>query len=385
MAFQDRFTYFSPTRLIVGRGAVEDIPELLAGRDEKKALIVTDAGLVRAGLVDRVTSVLDSVGLASAVYDGVEANPPVSVVHACAEHYQESGCDYLIGVGGGSSMDVAQTAGILITNGGKIEDYFGPGKTKDRMPFCICVPTTYGTGSEVTPFAVITDNHQYKNAVIGPEIIPDVGILDSDMAVGLPLPIAGATGMDALTHAIESYTTLASNPISEGLALHAIRLISENLRQAAANDHNHGATEKMLIASTTAGMAFSQTRLGNVHAMSHPVSGHYGVPHGVANAILLTHIMDFNRIACPARFADIAAAMGEDIEGLDEMEAATCAVEAVKALGQDVGIPDTLAEAGAKPEGIPVMAEDAMKSGNIPINPRKTTINDVIALYEQSM
>jgi alcohol dehydrogenase class IV len=205
------------------------------------------------------------------------------------------------------------------------------------------------------------------------------------MAVALPLPIAGATGMDALTHAVESYTSLSTNPISEGLALHAIRLISENLRQAAASDHNHHATEQMLIASNVAGIAFSQSRLGNVHAMSHPVSGHYGTAHGVANAILLTRIMDFNRIACPDRFAEIAAAMGADVEGLDEMEAAICAVEAVEDLARDVGIPESLTEVGANADGIPVMAEDAMKSPNIQINPRKTTLEDVIALYEASI
>lgn len=385
MAFQDRFTYFSPTRLVVGRGAISEIPDLVAARNKKKALVVTDAGLVRAGLVDRVTSVLDGAGLACAVYDGVQPNPPVHVVHACADCYRENDCDWLLAVGGGSSMDVAKTAGVLVTNGGKIEDYFGPGKVKTRIPFLLCVPTTYGTASEVTPFAVVTDNNAYKAAVIGPEIISDIGILDADMAVALPLPIAGATGMDALTHAIESYTSLAASPISEGLALHAIRLASENLRQAAASDHNHDATGQMLIASNMAGMAFSQSRLGNIHAMSHPVSGHYGTAHGVANAILLPHIMDFNRIACPEKFADIAAALGTDVAGLDDMEAATCAVETVEDLSRDLGIPKTLTEAGAKPEGIPVMAEDAMKSGNIQVNPRKTTLKDVTALYEASI
>ena len=191
--------------------------------------------------------------------------------------------------------------------------------------------------------------------------------------------------MDALTHAIESYVSLMSNPISEGMALHAIRLISQNLRQAAYSDHNHEATQNMIIGSTMAGFAFSQTRLGNVHAMSHPVGGHYGVPHGIANSILLTRIMTYNRYACPEKFADIAAAMGEDVDGLGAVDASVLAVDAVQNLSDDVGIPATLGEAGAKAEGIPVMAEDAMKSGNIQVNPRKTTIKDVIALYEESM
>jgi len=385
VAFQDQFTYFSTTRLVAGRGSLAEIPNLLAQRQEKKALIVTDSGLIKAGLVARITGILDAAGLAYAVYDGVEANPPIRVVHACAEQYRAEGCDYLIAVGGGSSMDVAKSAGVVVTNGGKVEDYFGIGKIVNRVPYLLCVPTTYGTASEVTPFAVVTDDAHFKAALIGPHIIPDVGILDADMAVALPMPIAAATGMDALTHAVESYTSLGSNVISEGIALHAIRLISENLRQAASSSHNHEATERMLVGSVMAGIAFSQSRLGNVHAMSHPVSGHYGVPHGVANAILLTRVMAFNRIACPEDFADIAVAMGEDVDGLSHMEAATCAIVAVETLGSEVGIPSTLTDVGVPAEGIPKLAEDSMKSGNIQINPRTTTLEDVIDIFEQAM
>ena len=380
----ESFSFFSPTRLISGRGAVAETPGVLAKKGLKKPLVVTDRGLIEVGLVGRLTSLLDSEGVASAIYDGVEANPPVRVVHACAECYEAEGCDCLIALGGGSSMDTAKGAAVIIVNGGRVEDYFWPKRVKERGPFLLCVPTTYGTGSEVTPFAVITDENLYKAVVIGPEILPDLGILDSDMAVALPLPVAAATGMDALTHAVESYVSLAANPISQGLALHAISLISEHLGQAASSDSNHRATQKMLIASTMAGMAFSQTRLGNVHAMSHPVSGHFGVPHGVANAILLPRVMAFNLIACPEAFAEIAAAMGEDVEGLTPMEAASCAVEAVEALERDVEIPERLTEVGVKVEQIPVLAEDAMKSGNIKVNPRKTTLNDVIDLYEAS-
>ncbi|MDA0709746.1 MAG: iron-containing alcohol dehydrogenase, partial [bacterium] len=247
-----------------------------------------------------------------------------------------------------------------------------------------CIPTTYGTASEVTPFAVITDGH-FKSTVAGPNLIPNVGIIDSDIAVNLPAPIAAATGMDTLTHAIECYVSRLSNPISETLALRAINLVSKNLRQAVFTEHNHTATMNMMIACTMAGFAFSQTRLGNVHAMSHPVSGHYGVPHGVANAILLSRVMDFNRYACPEKFAEIAIAMGEDIAGLGDVDAAMMAVEAVENLAGDVGIPSSLGEAGARSEGIPVMAEDTMKSGNVAVNPRKTTLQDIIALYEEAM
>ena len=386
MAFQDHFSYYGPTRLIMGRGTIGSIPQILNEQQVKKAQIVTDRGLVQAGVVAHVTEILDKSHIAYSIYDGVEPNPPIRNVEECAAQYQSENCDFLLAIGGGSSMDVAKTSGVLVNYGGKITDYFiGEKPVPGPIPFLLCVPTTYGTASEVTPFAVITDDNHFKGTVAGPYVIPDVGILDADMAVALPLPIAAATGMDALTHAIESYVSLMSNPISEGMALHAIRLISQNLRQAAYSDHNHEATQNMLTGSTMAGFAFSQTRLGNVHAMSHPVGGHYGVPHGIANSILLTRIMTYNRYACPEKFANIATAMGEDVDGLNAVDASVLAVEAVQNLSDDVGIPATLGEAGAKAEGIYVMAEDAMKSGNIQVNPRKTTIKDVIALYEESM
>ena len=385
MTDQNRFTFHSPTRLFVGRGSVSEIPGILSERTEEIALVVTDRGLVKAGVTQQATGVLEAAGIPFTIYDDVEENPPSHVVQACFDLYESAGCDWLLAIGGGSSMDTAKCAGVLAANGGRIEDHFGLLQDRKRIPFLLCVPTTYGTASEVTPFAVVTDDNHFKATVGGPHVIPDVGILDANAAVALPMPIAAATGMDALTHAVESYVARASNPIADGLALHAIRLISRNLRQAAASHHNHEATEQMLLASNMAGIAFSQTRLGNVHAMSHAVGGHYGVAHGVANAILLTRVMEFNKIACPERFADVADALGEHIEGLSHVEAADVAVEAVQSLASDVGIPGTLSEVGVAPEGISVLAEDAMKSGNIQINPRHTTLKDIIALYEAAM
>ena len=384
LPYQDSYSFFSPTRLIVGRGSRSQIPDLLSQKKAKHPLIVTDKGLVSAGVVELVTAHLDAAGVTYVTYDGVLPNPPIKVVEKCVLAYSEGTCDSIIIVGGGSSIDTAKCAGVIASNGGEIAAYFGAGKVKNRMPFTIAIPTTYGTGSEVTPFAVITDDENFKAAVRGDEIIPDIGLLDSDLAVRLPLPVAAATGMDAMTHAIESYVANTSNAIADASALQAIRMVAENIRQAASSDHNHDATEQMLVASALAGVAFSQTLLGNVHAMSHPVSGHYGVPHGVANAILLPHIMEFNLLACPDRFADIASALGEDIDGLSDTEAAEAAVDAVETLNDELGIPTDLTEAGAQKDGIPKMAEDAMKSINIQLNPRKTSHQDVITLYEEA-
>lgn len=386
MSYQQMFEYFSPTRLIVGRGSIAKIPDLIREQGVRRGLVVTDPGLVAAGVAGRVLDALRGADAPFAVYDRVEANPPFANVDEAYGVYVKERCDYLIGVGGGSSMDVAKCAGVAAAHGGAWKDTIGIGKCRNRIPFLLCVPTTYGTGSEVTPFAVVTDvEARFKASIGSPLIVAHAGVLDPDLSVGLPLPIAGATGMDALTHAIESCVALTANPISEGLALHAIRLIGENLRQAAASDHNYEATERMLIASTVAGMAFSQTRLGNVHAMSHPVGGRFGVPHGVANAIILTRVMAYNLMACPQKFAEIARAIGEPKEGLTAMEAAEAGVEAVRRLGRDVGIPDGLAQVGVKREAIPTLAEDAMKSGNVLINPRKTRIEDIVRLYEESM
>ena len=204
----------------MGRGSVSEIPRILSGRREKKALVVTDKGLVKAGVAQQTTGVLEAAGIPFVVYDGVEENPPVHVIQACFDLYESQGCDWLLAIGGGSSMDTAKCAGVLASNGGRIEDHVGLLQGRKRVPFLLCVPTTYGTGSEVTPFAVVTDDNHFKAGVGGPHVIPDVGILDVNAAVALPMPIAAATGMDALTHAVESYVALASNPISDGLALH---------------------------------------------------------------------------------------------------------------------------------------------------------------------
>lgn len=386
MAYQQVFEYFSPTRLIVGRGSVGRIPDLLREQGVRRGLVVTDPGLVAAGVAGRVMDALKEAKLPFSVYDRVEANPPFANVDAAYAVYVNDQCDHLIGLGGGSSMDVAKCVGVAAAHGGQWREMIGIGKCRNRIPFLLCAPTTYGTGSEVTQYAVVTDTAtKFKASIGSPLVIPHAAALDADLAVKLPLPVAGATGMDALTHAIESYVALTSNPISDGLALYAMRLIGENLRQAAVSDHNHEATERMLVASTVAGMGFSQTRLGNVHAMSHAVGGHFGVPHGVANAIILTRVMAYNLAACPRKFAEVARALGEPTDGLTAMEAAELSIEAVERLGRDVGIPDGLAEAGVKREAIPTLAEDAMKSGNILINPRKTGLKDIVRLFEESM
>jgi len=276
--------------------------------------------------------------------------------------------------------------GIVASNGGRIEKYLGANKFTVDPPTLICVPTTYGTGSEVTPFAVLTDvKTKTKDPIISWRIAPTAGVLDPDLVVALPAAVGAPTGMDALTHALESYVSLASTPLTDAIALEAIRIIGGNIRLACANNHELEASERMLLASAMAGMAFSQTRLGNVHAMSHPVGAHHNVHHGTANAILLPYVMDFNLTARLDKFADIGQALGVDDGGADDREAAEAAVHAVRQLNSDLAIPETLGEVGVKARSIPAMAKSAMTSGNVAVNPRHTTLEDVVELFQQAV
>ena len=387
MPLRTTFHQRIPTHLVYGPGSIARLPKFLSGH---KVLVVTDKGLTNAGLVDQVTAILQKAGIDHAVYAGVLGNPPARCVNAGHRLYTREKCTALLGLGGGSSMDVAKMIGIVAANSGRIEDYLGASYGSDRierdLPFLVCVPTTYGTGSEVTPFAVLSNaKSRTKDPVISWKIAPAVGILDAELALALPPAVGAHTGMDALTHALESYINLLSTPITEATALGAIRLIGANLRRACANDHELEATQNMLIASAMAGLAFSQTRLGNVHAMSHPVGGHFGVHHGLANAILLPYVVEYNLPARLDKFAQIAAALGVDTADLRTYEAAHAALDAILELNQDFGIPAKLAAVGVKAGAAAAMARDAMKSGNVEVNPRKTSRKDLEEIFKRAI
>ncbi len=384
MPFQNSFDFRLPARLIHGPGSIARLPEVVGS--EAKQLIVTDRGLVEAGIVDQATAILDSAGIPYCVFDGVGANPLAKNAHAGARQYIKEDCRGVIAVGGGSPMDVAKMIGILATNDGRIESYLGAGKVGADLPPLICVPTTYGTGSEVTQFSVLTNpKTNNKDPIISWKIVPLVGILDADLSVSLPASVGGPTGMDALTHAIESYTNLLATPITDGIAISAIELIGASIRTACANDYETEATQDMLIASAMAGIAFSQTRLGNVHAMSHPVGAQFGVHHGLANAILLPYVMEYNLSARLEKFISIAQALGEDVDGLSDSEAGELAVEQVRQLNHDLGIPPRLRDVGVRVSGIPKLARAAINSGNIAVNPRKTTQKDIEQLFRNAV
>ena len=379
------FTWQMPTRLVVGPGCARRVGEELKALGGAKVLVVTDPGVQKAGVLAVPLEGLTESGLAHEIYDGVEPNPSTRCVEEGVALYRRGGCDCLLGVGGGSSMDVAKAVGAVITNKKDLREMAGVDKVTTPIPPLVAVPTTCGTASEVTPVGVITDPVQhFKFSVMSSLLFPKVALIDATLLTKLPGPIIASTGMDAFCHAFESFTNLNTNPISDGLDLHAIRLIAEWLRPAVANA-NLEAMAHMVLASTIAGLGFANTRVTILHAMSHPVSARYGVPHGVANAVLLPHVMEFNLIGSIQQCADVARAMGENTAGLPVMAAARLAIRAVRELSRDVGIPENFAAYGVTEEHLKDMIEDTFKSTTYLINPVRITRDDVAEIYRRAM
>ncbi|MBT2727460.1 iron-containing alcohol dehydrogenase [Bacillus sp. ISL-75] len=374
----------NPTQIMFGLGVTDQLRKIIDEQNFKNVLIITDKGLVKTGLINQITRQLDNINYS--IYDQTQPNPTVTNCNDAVKLLHEIDADAVIAMGGGSSIDVAKAVCLLATNGGSIVEYEGIDTCDNELLPLIVIPTTAGTASEVTTFTVITDEvRQYKLTVGGIKLAPKWALVDPLVTLTLPKHITASTGLDALVHAIESYTSKMANSITKALAREAIRKISENLRQAVYNGDNIVARENMLMGSLLAGLAFNNTRLGNCHALSHPVSAIYGVAHGVANSILIPHIMEFNSLAVPELFSDIADDMGENLEGLTLMERAEAAVNAVKKLSRDIGIPTTFAEFQIDESQLDRMVKDAMLSGNIAVNPRTTTYEDVIELYRKSI
>lgn len=375
-----------PGRILFGVGTVQQVGSEAARLGISHALVVTDGGLVQTEIPGTVTKALDGAGFTCTLFAEVEPNPSVGTVMKGAEIYARQGCDGLIAVGGGSPIDAAKAIGMLATNGGDIREYFGADKIKKPLPPLIAIPTTCGTGSEVTQFTVITDTEKkFKMGIGSPFNIPRVALVDPSLLTKLPGRMVASTGMDALCHAIESYTSQAGQFLSDAFSLRAIEMIGRHLRPAAANG-NLMDLSGLAMASTLAGLAFNNTRTTLVHAMSHAVTAHAQVPHGIANAILVRYVMEFNLIGNPEKHADIAAALGADTDGLSPMEAGRLAVDAVRELADDVGIPRGLREVGVTDAMLESLADGAMKATmGVALNPRRPSREDVVALYRKAM
>lgn len=367
-----------------GPGARKELPEVVKRLGKNKALIVTDPGLVKFGVAKMVTDVLDEASVPYDIFSDVKPNPTVSNVKAGIEAYKNSGADFIIAIGGGSSIDTAKAVGIVINNPefSDIVSLEGCAPTTHKSVPIVALPTTAGTAAETTINYVIIDEENKKKMVcVDPNDIPAVAIVDAELMYSLPASLTAATGMDALTHAIEGYITKGAWALSDMFEIEAIRMISRNLPTAVAEPSNAVARDAMAVAQYVAGMAFSNVGLGLVHGMAHPMGSLFDIPHGVANALLLPTIMEWNMPACLDKYPAIAEAMGVDISGMSREEAAQAACDAVKALAIKVGIPQHLSELGIGADDIQALSDQALADVCTPGNPRDVTLEDIKALY----
>lgn len=377
--------YYLPTRNVFGEGAVKDCGQLMSSLDAKKCMIVTDAYLASTPMPGMIQEILKSSGVDSYVFGGAEPNPTDLNVQKGVEAYRQWGCDSIISLGGGSSHDCAKGIGLVVSNGGKIGDYEGVDRSKNDMIPLMAINTTAGTASEITRFCIITDTaRKVKMAIIDWRVTPRIAINDPELMKGMPSSLTAATGMDALTHAVEAYVSTAANPLTDSAALMAIKMIYQYLPKAVANGDYMKARDKMAYAQYLAGIAFNNASLGYVHAMAHQLGGFYNLPHGVCNAILLPFVEEFNLIGNLNRFRDIAEAMGENIQGLSTGEAADKAIAAIRTLNKQLRIPSNLKELGVKPDDFEIMAENAKKDVCCLTNPRKATKEDAIGIFQRA-
>ncbi|MGG1254189.1 iron-containing alcohol dehydrogenase [Brevibacillus agri] len=380
------FRYEIPTIIEFGNGSIKMLADHVKALGGNKVLIVGDPGVVQAGVVDRLTAPLKAADIPYAIFSEIEADPDISSVEKGTEIAKAEGCDLVVGVGGGSSLDTAKAIGIMLTNPGHIRDYVGINKVLVQGAPVIAVPTTAGTGSEMTIWSVLSDKKEKIKLSVGSTYnCPTLALCDPELTVTLPPHITAATGMDALTHALESYVNKATQPISEGLSIQSMKMIAKSLRLAVVQGENLQARHDMLLASLIAAMAFNSTRLGLAHALALPLGAHFKIPHGTVNAILLPEVMQFNIIGNVSKFAEIATIFGEKVEHLTMREAAERSVYAIRQLKNDVGITQTLSDYGVQEQHLDFIVEEAMLSGNVPVNPRKPSLEDLKNICRAAM
>ena len=381
----NRFSFTIPQNIKVGAGTLSLLPDLAKELGKSKAYIISGPHLNKIGMVAKCQKALKSAGMDSECFTETEGNPSTNTVAKATEAFKESKADFIVAFGGGSPLDVAKAVAVLATYGGNIVDYEGGGKVPGSIVPMIAIPTTAGTGSEVTAFSVITDHSRnYKLTVVSNYLLPMYAILDPELITTVPAGTASACGIDAMVHALEAYISKTSSPFSDIFAKEALRLIGGNLRDYVADRSNLAACEAMMVGSLFFFFFFSHARLGDVHAMSHPISAYFDVPHGVANAILLPTVVDFNMSdADPEKYCYIYHCISKeqtvDTKFMPDMLAAE-----IRVLNHELGIPPTLSSVGVTSDKFEQMADDAMKSGNIQVNPRFTTKNDILNLYAQA-
>lgn len=393
----NEFSFSVPQNITVGKGSLAKLPEIAKKSGGSHAFLMSGPHLAKMGLVEKAANSLKSAGIAVDTFTDIEGNPSVETVDKATAAFKEAGADFIVAFGGGSPMDVAKAVGVTAKYGGSITEYEGAHKVPGPIIPLIAIPTTAGTGSEVTAFSVITDHSRdYKLTVFSYEILPAYAILDAELLTTAPASVAAACGIDAFIHAEEAYISTAASPFSDAMAEKAMSLIGKNIRRFVANRGDIEAAEAMLVGSLFAGIAFSFARLGNVHAMSHPVSAFFDVPHGVANAVLLPVIAEYNALADHGRYLTIYNDISP-VPAYEEEFESMMLVDAIRELCEEIGIPANLTEAinNASKTGpvsaeeieskIEAMAVDAMKSGNIAVNPRSSRQCDIEMLYRKAL
>lgn len=381
MAYQ----FQTPTKIISGIGSTAEIIKELNDLHAKKVLLITDPGLVQAGVAQQVVEMLKQAAVEVEIFDAVEPDPSIQVATKAAEMAKNVKANVLIALGGGSAIDTAKSAALLVTNGGYLKDYAGVNKVVKPILPLIAVPTTAGTGSEVTIFAVMSDPEKQEKFTISSALIaPAVAVLDPLLTLKLPPSVTAFTGMDALTHAIEAFTSSIAQPATDALALSAIKLILKHLPVAVGRGDNIMARDGMLQASLLAGIAFNNAFLGLAHAIASPLGGHFHVPHGLANAVMLPYVMEYNLPTAVRRYAEIGCALGLQAVGDTPRAVAEKTVAAITQLARDINIPEKLSNIGAKEELLPLVARDALKSIQLKFNVRNASEKEILALLQKA-
>ncbi|MGN8646211.1 iron-containing alcohol dehydrogenase [Gracilibacillus sp. HCP3S3_G5_1] len=377
MLVSEEFRYEMPTKIEFGTGKVDNLAKFVDEVKGNNVLIVGDPGVLNAGIIEKVENSLKKANFVYQIFSDIGTEATIESVDKAYRLARENQCDVVVGVGGGSSLDIAKAVGLLLGNGGDIRDYVGLDKVPSQAKPVIAIPTTAGTGSEITRFSVLSDKKAKAKLSVGSMFnCPTIALVDPKLTLTLPPHLTAATGMDALTHALESFVNKETQPISEALSREAMKLISRSLRLAVVQGENLNARKDMLLASTMAAMAFNTTRLGLAHSLAIPLGAKFNIPHGVVNAILLPEVMQFNLIGNTQKFIEIAKIFGEKVDGLSDLEAAQKAVDAVRRLNEDIGIRHHLSDFHVTEEDLEEVAKEAMLSGNTPINPVKPTIED---------
>ncbi len=380
-------TFSCPTRFVFGRGSLANLGIEIKKFSAKKVLIVTDKGLMSTGIIQKVTDILDKEGIESVIFDEVQADPAYAIASEVAKIAVDSGAELMLGIGGGSSLDITKVASILVTNTGNVKEYFGV----EQVPLAglptILIPTTAGTGSEVTNIAILSvDEDKIKVGVVSRHMFTQVALLDPELTVGLPPSITAATGLDALIHGIEAFTSRNGNPMTDLLAIEGIKLISENLRTAYADGDNIEARTAVLRGALYTGMAFNTAGCAAVHAFALSIGGAFHVPHGIANSIMLAPVMKFNFSGNLKKYAKLAELLGEKVSGCSDRKAAFKGLKALKALIKDINVPQHLAEFGVKESDIPSLAKGVLTVQRLlNNNPRKLTLADAENIIKEAL